>query len=183
MDRQPILEGERVTLRPLQEDDWDALYAIASDPALWEQHPIHDRWREGIFAGFFAEALAHQGALVVIDKASEQIIGSSQFRESEDEDGAFVEVGWTFFTPKVWGKGINQEVKRLMLTHAFQATDLVHFKVGETNYRSRIAVERIGAVRTRKTDLTQYQGKRVLHLIYALTKAEFESGPLPGGAQ
>ena len=87
MDRQPILEGERVTLRPMRADDWKALYAIASDPAVWEQHPIHDRWREEVFAAFFAEALEEKGALVVIDRASDTIVGSSQFREGEDEDG------------------------------------------------------------------------------------------------
>ncbi|MEL6540083.1 MAG: GNAT family N-acetyltransferase [Pseudomonadota bacterium] len=180
MDRQPTLEGERVLLRPLQEDDWHALFAVASDPAVWEQHPIHDRWREEVFVGFFAEALAEKGALVVIDKASAAIIGSSQFRIVEDEDGECPEVGWTFFAPKVWGKGINPEVKRLMLTHAFQSYDYVQFKIGETNYRSRIAAEKIGAVRTRKTHLAQYQGKRVLHLVYAMTKEQFESGPLAG---
>ena len=80
MDRQPVLEGERVRLRPMREDDWDALFAIASDPAVWEQHPIHDRWREEVFAEFFADALANEGALVVIDRAKDAVIGTSQFR-------------------------------------------------------------------------------------------------------
>jgi len=178
MDRQPALEGDRVRLRPMREDDWDALFAIASDPAVWEQHPIHDRWREEVFAEFFADALANKGALVVIDRAKEAVIGTSQFRFEQDEDGEFVEIGWTFFSPHVWGKGINPEVKRLMLTHAFAHFDRVEFKIGETNYRSRIAVEKLGATRTRKTHLAQYQGKRVLHVIYALGKDDFANGPL-----
>ena len=49
MDRQPILETERLVLRPLTETDREALHAIASDPAVWEQHPIHDRWRREVF--------------------------------------------------------------------------------------------------------------------------------------
>ena len=178
MDRQPFLEGERVALRPLREEDYAALYAIASDPAVWEQHPIHDRWREEVFAQFFADALANTGALVAIDRNKDAVIGTSQFRVYEDEDGEYPEIGWTFFSPKCWGKGFNQEVKRLMLAHAFQSFDRVHFKVGETNYRSRIAVERLGAVRSRKTDLSQYQGKRVLHLIYVLSAEAFATGPL-----
>lgn len=43
LDRQPVLEGERVLLRPLQPGDWDALFAVASDPLVWQQHPAHDR--------------------------------------------------------------------------------------------------------------------------------------------
>lgn len=180
MDRQPVLESERVRLRPLSADDYDALYAIARDPAVWEQHPIHDRWREEVFLNFFRDALLNEGALVVIDQAKDAIIGTSQFRVYEDEDGEYPEIGWTFFSPSVWGKGINPEVKRLMLTHAFQSYGRVQFKVGETNYRSRIALEKIGATRTRKTQLDQYQGRRVLHLVYALSKADFESGPFSG---
>ncbi len=58
MDRQPILEGDRLLLRPLRPDDWDALYAVASDPLIWAIHPQHDRWKEVVFAEYFADALA-----------------------------------------------------------------------------------------------------------------------------
>ena len=43
MDRQPTLETERLVIRPLGQEDREALYAVASDPGVWEQHPIHDR--------------------------------------------------------------------------------------------------------------------------------------------
>ena len=58
MDRQPTLVTERLVLRPLTEDDREALYDIASDPMVWEQHPIHDRWRREVFDAFFDEGLA-----------------------------------------------------------------------------------------------------------------------------
>lgn len=178
MDRQPVLDGERLLLRPLVPDDWEALFAVASDPAVWEQHPIHDRWREGVFRAFFNDALAKGGALVVIDKGKDAIIGSSRFEGYDEEDGGSVEIGWTFLAPRYWGKGFNPEMKRLMLAHAFQWVERVDFRVGETNYRSRQALENIGADRTRRTDLDQYQGKRVLHLIYEITREAFETGPL-----
>lgn len=180
MDRQPTLEGERVLLRPMREEDYGALYAIASDPAVWEQHPIHDRWREEVFRAFFEDGLANGGALVVIDREKDAMIGSSQFRDYQDEEGEFAEIGWTFLAPRCWGKGFNAEMKRLMLAHAFASYPRVHFKVGETNYRSRIALEKIGAVRTRETHLDRYQGRRVLHLIYAITAEDFAKGPLSG---
>jgi hypothetical protein len=56
-DVQPHLIGEFVELRPLRADDWDALFAVASDPLIWEQHPSHDRWREDVFRQFFAKAV------------------------------------------------------------------------------------------------------------------------------
>ncbi|ALE17428.1 N-acetylglutamate synthase [Altererythrobacter epoxidivorans] len=180
MDRQPVLEGERLLLRPLEPADWDALYAIASDPQVWEQHPMHDRWREDVFLAFFDDALAKGGALAVIDKSSDAIIGSSRFQQYEPEDGGSVEIGWTFLAPRYWGKGINHEMKRLMLAHAFEFVERVDFRVGETNWRSRQALENIGAERTRRTELSRYDGKRVIHIVYEITRDSFASGPLAG---
>lgn len=183
MDRQPVLAGERYCLRPLTPDDWDALYAVASDPAVWEQHPMRDRWREEVFRAFFDDALAKGGALAIIDTHKDEIIGSSRFQalksaEDDEEGQSSVEIGWTFLAPRYWGKGANRAVKRLMLGHAFESVERVDFRVGEANWRSRIALENIGAQRTRRTELNRYQGKRVLHIVYAITREEFASGPL-----
>ncbi len=178
MNRQPTLEDERVLIRPLAHEDWDALFAIASDPAIWEQHPMHDRWHKDVFCDFFEDALGKGGALAIIDKRNDEIIGSSRFQSYDEEDGGSVEIGWTFFARKCWGKGINPSVKRLMLAHAFKTVDRVDFRVGETNYRSRIALENIGAVRTRRTELDRYQGRRVVHIVYEITQDAFREGPL-----
>ena len=48
-DSQPVLKGSLVELRPLREGDYGALYAAASDPLLWEQHPQRDRWKPDVF--------------------------------------------------------------------------------------------------------------------------------------
>ena len=56
LDRQPTLEGERLLLRPLRPDDWDAFWAIASDRELWAVHPANDRWQQPVFREFFADA-------------------------------------------------------------------------------------------------------------------------------
>jgi N-acetyltransferase len=42
-DLQPNLKGELIELRPLTSEDWDDLFAVASDPLIWEQHPESDR--------------------------------------------------------------------------------------------------------------------------------------------
>lgn len=183
MDRQPLLEGERYLLRPLAPDDWSALYAVASDPVVWEQHPMQDRWREDVFRAFFDDALSKGGALAVIDRQTDEIIGSSRFQaltsaEDDPEEQSSVEIGWTFLSPRYWGKGANREIKRLMVGHALQAVERVDFRVGESNWRSRTALENIGARQTRRTDLSKYERKRVLHLVYAITREDFENGPL-----
>ena len=178
MDRQPTLETERLVLRPLTEDDREPLYEVASDPMVWEQHPIHDRWRREVFDAFFDKGMASGGALAVVDKAKDRIVGSTRYDKYDSEDGDVVEIGWTYLERRCWGKGINPEMKRAMLKHAFEHVALVEFRVADTNYRSRNALEAIGAERTDRYELGRYQGKRVVHLVYEITRDAFEAGPL-----
>ncbi|QDX27132.1 GNAT family N-acetyltransferase [Sphingomonas suaedae] len=142
-DRQPVLEGELVTIRPLRAEDWDALFAVASDPLIWELHPAQDRWREPVFRNFFAEALACGGGLAILDRASGAVIGSSRYDfwvPQEDE----IEIGWTFIARVYWGGTYNREVKQLMLDHIHRFVRRVVFLVGRDNLRSRGAMAKIG---------------------------------------
>jgi len=78
-DLQPTLHGHLIDLRPLRYDDFEALFLAASDPLIWEQHPKPDRYKLGVFKKFFDEAMKSKGALAVIDRQSEQIIGTSRY--------------------------------------------------------------------------------------------------------
>lgn len=176
MDRQPILEGERLLLRPLAAEDWDALFAVASDPQVWAIHPQHDRWQEPVFRRFFADALERGGALAVIDKASGAIIGSSQYKA--EANGA-VEIGWTFLAPSHWGGACNREMKRLMLAHAFRFVGRVEFRVGECNLRSQRAMQKIGGRLTERFDMVDTPSSGPMrHVIFEITRESFASGPL-----
>jgi RimJ/RimL family protein N-acetyltransferase len=178
MDRQPTLEGERLLLRPLRPEDWDALYAVAADPLVWELHPASDRWREPVFRAFFDDALAQGGALVVVDKTSNSIAGSSRFQGYDPADGGSVEIGWTFLARSHWGGAYNGEMKRLMLGHALKSVARVYFRVGETNLRSRRAMEKIGGRLTGRTEQVESGGSLVTHVIYEIDRAGFAAGPL-----
>ena len=168
-DLQPTLEGATLELRPLDEGDFDALYAVASDPEIWTQHPAHDRWEEAVFRQFFDEALAGNGALVIIDKASGRIIGSSRYHGySADNDE--VEIGWTFLGRDFWGGTVNRELKHLMIEHALGFVGNVLFRVGVTNWRSQRAMEKIGGTRIG----TQPDAAGNESYIYRIRQADFE---------
>ncbi|MXP42116.1 GNAT family N-acetyltransferase [Altererythrobacter soli] len=178
MDRQPVLEGERLLLRPVRPDDWEALFAVASDPELWALHPAHDRWQEPVFRAFFEDALAKGGALAIVDKGSGTVIGSSRFQEYDPANGASVEIGWSFLARAFWGRGYNAEFKRLMLEHAFENVARVIFRVGADNVISRKAMANIGGKLTGETFVTDRAGRPVLHVIYAISREDFAGGPL-----
>lgn len=144
-DPQPLLRDELLELRPLRAEDFDRLFAVAADPLIWEQHPARDRHQEEQFRALFRESLDSGGALVAIDAADGNIIGSSRFH-GYDEERSEIEIGWTFLARSHWGGRYNGAMKRLMLRHAFRFVDRVIFLVGPQNHRSRRAVEKIGGV-------------------------------------
>jgi len=153
-------------LRPLQAQDFDALFRAAADPLIWEQHPEPNRYQEVPFRIFFEEALASGGALVAAERATGQIIGSSRYH-GYDAAQSVVEIGWSFLARAYWGGRYNAEMKRLMLEHAFRWVDRVVFFIGPSNLRSQRAVEKIGGVLAGTT--TDAKGRE--RLIYELTPA------------
>ena len=145
-DLQPTLEGELLALRPLRPEDFPRLFAVASDPLIWEQHPVRDRYTEEVFREFFREAMESGGALIALDAVDGQVIGSSRFH-GYDSEKSEIEIGWTFLARSRWGGVYNAEMKRLMLRHALRLLNSVVFLVGPENMRSQRAMEKIGGIR------------------------------------
>ncbi len=150
-------------------EDWDDLFAVASDPLIWEQHPESDRYKEDVFKIFFREALESGGAFVIIDKKSQQIIGSTRFY-GYDPEKSEIEIGWTFLARKYWGGRYNAEMKQLMLAHAFQFVENVVFFVGENNIRSQKAMEKISATRNGIVKRVYGNHPPALNVKYAIKK-------------
>ena len=165
-DLQPTLHGDLVELRPMRPDDFDALYAVASDPLIWEQHPERDRYREERFRVYFQSGLDCGGALLALDAKTGAVIGSSRYF-GYDSAASEIEIGWTFLARSHWGGAYNSEMKRLMLQHAFRFVENVVFLIGHDNVRSRKAVEKIGAVYIG----TRIDTKREERVVYRITAA------------
>jgi len=145
-DLQPILKGKLLELRPLRPSDFPDLYAVASDPLIWEQHPAKDRCQEEVFQQFFQKALDSGGAFVAIDRKDDRVIGTSRFHDYDPENNQ-IEVGFTFLARSHWGGAYNREMKELMLRYAFHYVERVVFLIDPKNFRSQRAVEKIGGIR------------------------------------
>ena len=176
-DFQPTLTGDTVVIRPIRPDDWRELFTAASDPEIWKLHPATTRYTEPVFRQFFDSAVASKMAFVFVERASGRLIGSSRYF-GYDAKLSEVEIGWTFIVRDHWGGQTNREIKRLMLDHAFTFADTVIFWVGETNWRSQRAVEKIGGMRREGTFLRDATGP-VPHVVLEITKTRYlESGGL-----
>jgi RimJ/RimL family protein N-acetyltransferase len=163
------LENELVTLIPLHENHFASLYAVASDPLIWEQHPTRDRYKKEVFQTYFDSAIASGSAFLIVDKKSNELIGSSRYYDHNVAESS-IAIGYTFLARKFWGGYYNRAIKKLMLDYAFQFVDSVFFHIGPNNIRSQKAVEKIGGKKIREM---LYEGNR--HCEYEIRKVDWLS--------
>lgn len=174
MDLQPLhLRSDNVELHPLQENDFEALFSVASDPLVWAQHPNPDRYREDVFRNFFNGAMQSGGAFIIRDAQSGAPIGSTRFYDHLPGQHE-VKIGYTFFSRDCWGKSYNRETKALMLDHAFRYVDRVLFHVGTLNIRSRTAMERLGAVNIGEEPVAYFGEAPRMNVVYLIAKEDWK---------
>lgn len=162
MDSRPVLAGRHVRLEPLERSHAAALVAAsAADRELyrWTFIPTSEAeatryietaitWREDGSAVPFA----------VVRLSDNAVIGSTRFflierwawpaqhpRHGRQFPDA-CEIGYTWYAPSAVRTAANTEAKLLMLTHAFEAWDVlrVSFHTDARNLRSQAALQRIG---------------------------------------
>ncbi len=170
---QPTLQNELILLQPLQAADFEALLKTASDPLIWEQHPNKNRWQRDVFQNYFEGAIQSGGALLAIDKLTNEVAGCSRFYDyNEAEQSVFI--GYTFLARKFWGKQYNPAMKDLMINHGFQFVNTVLFHIGAENIRSQIAIGRIGAIKRKEVTVAYYGEPDKLNFEYELTKDKWK---------
>lgn len=169
---QPVLENEEFQLIPLQQGDFESLYEVASDPKVWEQHPNKDRYKREVFENFFTGAMESKGAFKIMEKATGDVLGSSRYYDFDEEDN-HIFIGYTFYGTKSWGKGINPQVKKLMLDYIFQFVDKVHFHIGKENFRSQTALERLGGQRIAEEEVAYFAEPSRTNFVYEIKKEDW----------
>lgn len=170
---QPVLENEQYQLIPLQQGDFESLYEVASDPEVWKQHPNKDRYLREVFSNFFEGAMESGGAFKITEKSSGEILGSTRFYDYNEEDSSIF-IGYTFYGTKSWGKGINPQVKKIMLQYIFQFVDAVYFHIGKDNMRSRTAMERLGAENLGEQEIAYFREPSRINILYQIKKEKYE---------
>lgn len=172
MNLQPVLKDENVVLKPLSIDDFEKLYQVARDPEVWAMHPNKERYKRPVFQNFFEGALASKGAFLVVDRKTQEVLGSTRFYEF-NPDTKSVLIGYTFYGTKWWGKNINSTVKKLMLDYIFREVDQVIFHVGKDNVRSVKAMTKLGAENTGEEEIAYYGEDSRTNIVFRIRKNDW----------
>lgn len=163
------LKNELIKLIPLQENDFEILYTVASDPLVWEQHPNKLRYQREVFQNYFEGAMLSKGAFLIRDAKTNEAVGSSRFYDYDEKENSVL-IGYTFIGRKFWGNGYNKALKKIMLDYAFQQADKVYFHIGAFNIRSQKAIEKIGAIKVDEFEVEYYGEDSKLNFVYLITK-------------
>ncbi len=128
------------------------LFAALDHDAVWQ----HVAGRPSDVAGF-AETLekaVDAGRLPWVVRLTRDyaglkagaVVGTSSYLEISPRD-ARLEIGFTAYTPAVWGGAVNPEAKLLLLGYAFETLNAgrVQLKTDVRNARSQQAIARLGA--------------------------------------
>jgi RimJ/RimL family protein N-acetyltransferase len=182
----PALHTDRLRLRPINEADADALFALHSSAHVlryWDSPPWGERGRAAQFIAA-SERLAEEGsgARLAVDRT---------------EDGQFI--GWCSLTrwnptfrsasltycldAPAWGHGYATEASRALLAWAFDTLDLnrVQAEADTRNAASARVLEKLGFVRegTLREDCI-VNGDVSNSWVYGLLRREWQPSPEAG---
>ena len=173
IDLQPtFLEDGLTKLLPLNENDFERLFAVASDPAIWEQHPSSDRYKKEVFKLYFEGAVKSGSAFLIFEKMSGDLIGSTRYYNYQ-ENTSSIAIGYTFLAKKYWGGIYNRSVKQLLIDYAFQSVNTIFLHIGASNIRSQKAAQNIGAIKVNEIDFESL-GKSTPHYEYEIKKENWQ---------
>jgi len=144
-----ILQTDEVLLRPLLMENFEQLADLTNDQSMWTYF-TSDLSDKAVLRDWIADAILQKEnktrlPFAVIDKASRKIVGSTSFGNISYRDKR-IEIGWTWLGKEYQGKGINNQVKYLMISYCFEVLDFerVEFKTDVLNIPARKALSRIG---------------------------------------
>ncbi len=155
-----VLAGKMVRLEPLGHQHVPGLVAAAAggeELYRWSAVPREEtQVRRYVETAVAERDGAAAVPFAVVRAEDDTVIGSTRFfdfgywpwSDGQDRRGPDIcEIGYTWLSPKAIRTGANTEMKRLMLTHAFEVWQVasVCLHTDARNQRSRDAMQRIGA--------------------------------------
>jgi RimJ/RimL family protein N-acetyltransferase len=140
------MAGDGCRAVPYSKQYHDALRAAcAEDPDIWQIY-ANDFGPDGFDASIERyQASPNNRTFVLFDR--DELAGMSSFL-GIDDGRQVLEIGGTYYRPKIRGTGFNRKAKDMMLRRAFGCgIRRVEFRVDSRNQRSQVAMIKIGAIR------------------------------------
>lgn len=181
LDFNLILESEKIKLRPLTADDYTHFLKITADESVWIYfaYDLSVESELKVWMNIAMEDLKNENRLpfAIIEKATGNPVGSTSFGNISYRDKR-IEIGWTWICREFQGKGVNSELKYLMLKYIFETLgfERAEIKTDVLNLPARKALQRIGATEEGilRSHMLMTHGRRRDTIYYSVLRSEWE---------
>lgn len=178
---QPILENERVLLRPIRENDFDNLLPFSlNEPDIWK-YGLITAAREENLRNYISGAVKNmkekkEFVFIVFDKKTNRYAGSTRFYDIQQEYLA-TQLGYTWYGKEFQRTGLNRHCKLLLLTWVFEVWGMerLEFRAHSDNEKSITAMKAIGCVveGTLRSHMPTVDGSRRDSIVLSILKQEW----------
>jgi len=143
------LENDNILLRPMQPSDVEEYYKVTALKPMWiyfvSDLSVLSQLKDWVKTALEQKEQHTRLPFTVIEKSTDKVIGSSSFGNISYHDSR-IEIGWTWLASEFHGKGVNHQVKQLMLYYGFETLNMqrIEFKTDVLNIAARKALKKIG---------------------------------------
>jgi N-acetyltransferase len=174
------LETSRVLLRPLIEDDFEALLQLSQDEDMWYYFTFNladpgqlQKWMNQMITDRVHNT---RRPFTIIDKSSNRIAGSMSLMNISMHD-LRTEIGASWLGKDFRSSGINKHAKFTMMRYAFEVMqwERVEFKTDELNLRARKGLQNVGGIEegVLRSHMTMWNNRRRSSVYYSVLKNEW----------
>lgn len=172
------LQTAGVMVRPMEANDLEGLSAIATDPDMWAYFTSDlSKDMEAWIATALAQTKSGIRLAFTVLTADGKLAGSTSFGNYSERDSR-VEIGWTWLGEGFQGKGLNRQVKFLLIQQAFETLDCerVEFKTDVLNLAARGGLEKAGGTLegVLRSHTLLANGRRRDSVFYSILRSEWE---------
>ncbi|MBG6055041.1 RimJ/RimL family protein N-acetyltransferase [Salinibacterium sp. CAN_S4] len=150
-----VLDGSVVRLMPLEDEHLPALYGAIGRPDVFEGGygggaagmPSTEAGFIEFAHNYYRRDIANVYGVWLQDGTTSEptMVGTSTLGDFELVKES-AHIGWTAYSPSVWGSAVNPESKLLMLDEAFDhGFGRIKLQADAVNARSRAAIAKLGA--------------------------------------
>lgn len=181
---QPVLENERVLLRPISENDFENFLLFSlNEPEIWRYGLVTAAGKENLrryidtaVKNFYEKK---EYPFIVFDKQSGRYAGSTRFYDIQ-QNWLTTQLGYTWYGKDFQRTGLNRHCKLLLLTYVFEEWGLerCEFRADANNAASIAAMKAIGCVEEGilRNHMPTASGGRRDSIIMSILKTEWYGG-------
>ena len=143
----PLIEGEKVILRPITDADTDDIVRWRNDPEVWRYFLFREPFTPEMHRAWLRDKVATGRVIqyIIIDRESGRSAGSVYFRDVDPKNES-AEYGIFIGEADARGKGLGSETARLFTDFGFQTLGLhrISLRLLSDNVRAQRSYEKAG---------------------------------------